>query len=80
MSRGWRRALELYVAGRNRSLSLQEKEASVGETGKPESGRSLTDPAVFGVGVPDTLQYFRNAGTWRDGFGPGRKRGRDAGA
>ena len=80
MSGGWRRALELYVAGRNRSLSLQEKEASLGDARKPASGRSLAEPTAFGVEVPDTLQYSRNAGTWRDRFGSDRKRGRDPGA
>ena len=80
MSSGWRRALKLYVAGRNRSLSLQEKEQTVGPAGKPADGRSLVEQAVYGVEVPDTLQYFRNAGTWRDRFGAGHRRERKPGA
>ena len=74
MSGGWRRALDIYVAGRNRSLSLQEKDLAVRPARKPTGGRSIPQAPTFGVEVPEDLRFFRNAGTWRD------RLGRDPGA
>ena len=68
-----RRALAVYVAGRNRTLGPDEKGAMVGgPVGTPLPGPSVETarpqaPAVNGVSVPDELRFDRNAGTWRRG-------------
>lgn len=80
MSGGWRRALDIYVAGRNRSLSLQEKDLAVRREQQPSGGRSILESPSFGVAVPQELQFFRNAGTWRDRLGPGGRDERGSGA
>lgn len=70
-----RRALDVYVAGRSRTLGPEEKGTMVGglvETPLPgppaETPRSEV-PAAQGVSVPDELRFDRNAGTWRRGVG-----------
>ena len=66
-----RRALAVYVAGRNRTLGPDEKGAMVGgPVGTPLPGPSVETtapqvPAVQGIPVPDELRFDRNAGTWR---------------
>jgi len=69
-----RRALDVYVAGRSRTLGPEEKGTMVGgsvETPLPgpsaETPRSEA-PAAQGVSVPDELRFDRNAGTWRRGL------------
>jgi len=69
MSGDWRRALDIYVAGRNRSLSLQEKDLAIRSVPEPSGGRSIPLASSFGVEVPEDLRFFRNAGTWRDRLG-----------
>ena len=70
MKRDWRRALDIYVAGRNRSLSVEQKLAASDSgalaTGIPSASGTVTGDPTFGVSIPETLEYFRNAGTWRD--------------
>jgi hypothetical protein len=70
MKRDWRRALDIYVAGRNRALSVEQKLAA-SDPGAQSADLSIsfgTAPAdpTFGVSVPETLEFYRNAGTWRD--------------
>jgi hypothetical protein len=69
-----KRAFDVYVAGRNRTLGPEEKGTLVGgpvetplpgpsaETPRPEV------PAAQGIPVPDELRFDRNAGTWRRGL------------
>ena len=67
-----RRALDIYVAGRNRTLSPEEKVSQAGggaaeasfalpSTG-PERGELTGDTAS--ISVPHQLRFDRNAGTW----------------
>lgn len=70
-----RRALAIYISDRNR-LRPVEMEASSAEARDPANVDSSvgmpTDrgPAASGEGcriaVPETLDYGRNAGTWRE--------------
>jgi hypothetical protein len=64
-----RRALAVYVAGRNRNLDPEAKGAMVGGApGTPLPGPSVEKarPQVpAAVSVPDDLRFDRNAGTWR---------------
>lgn len=71
MTADWRRAFDMYVAGRNRAVSLDEKRSVV----RPDltDAESTSDSAslipvstIYGISVPRTLEYYRNAGTWRD--------------
>ncbi|MFQ5530843.1 MAG: hypothetical protein ACE5FP_10925, partial [Gemmatimonadota bacterium] len=71
MKLDWRLALDIYVAGRNRVLSTEQKRqvagADVDGTARPRpSGATRASVPAFGVPIPETLQYYRNAGTWRD--------------
>lgn len=70
MKRDWRRALDIYVAGRNRALSLEQKLAASdlgAQAGDlPSSSGTAPGGPTFGVSVPETLEFYRNAGTWRD--------------
>jgi hypothetical protein len=74
-----RRALRIYVAGRSRFWSADEKRAAAGEGPAPsepdssEIADSERDARVR-VPVPETLQFHRAAGTWRDGVPGGRRR------
>ncbi len=71
MTADWRRALDIYVTGRNRALTVEEKRNAVGHESSTadapnHSGSTLSGPSPLGISVPRTLEYFRNAGTWRD--------------
>ncbi len=71
MTADWRRALDIYVSGRNRALTIDEKRSAVGAKpsdagSKSGSESTTTDSSSIEVSVPQTLEYFRNAGTWRD--------------
>lgn len=66
----WRSAFDVYVTGRNRGLTLEEKRqmASHGDRDSVLPGSDATEAggASYGVGVPEKLDYYRNAGTWRN--------------
>ena len=66
----WRRALDVYVAGRSRAITHDEKRsiAASGVAGRADEAPDVDVPPKpsFGVSVPDQLDYYRNAGTWRD--------------
>lgn len=72
----WRRALGIYVSGRSRALTLDEKRrlgggSTDGDEGAPSTARNgATRPSrtVYGVAVPRVFDFYRNAGTWRDGL------------
>jgi hypothetical protein len=72
MSAGWRAALEVYVAGRNRGVTLEEKRRiasraeAPGAPSPPRTDAAEPGGASYGVGVPEKLEYYRNAGTWRN--------------
>ncbi|MDH3297338.1 MAG: hypothetical protein OEM23_07000 [Gemmatimonadota bacterium] len=73
MTSDWRLALDMYVAGRNRADSTEQKQAAATaarRTAAPTrtSGTSIPGVAVFGVPIPQTLDCYRNAGTWRNGL------------
>jgi hypothetical protein len=77
--RDLRQALRIYVAGRNRFWTAEEKRTAAGEREPPfKSGGNVTSGieggARIGVPVPETLQFHRAAGTWRDGVPGGRRR------
>ena len=79
MTSDWRRALDIYVTGRNRALTTDEKRraagAGISESARTEpSGTTTTDTSTFGVPIPQVLEYYRNAGTWRDRTEAFRKR------
>jgi len=68
-----RRAFDVYVYGRNRTLGPDQKGAAVsgkavGETAPASASDPVEDPAAPGVivPVPTELRFDRNAGTWRD--------------
>ncbi len=90
MTSDWRRALDVYVTGRNRSLTTEEKQQAA-RAGMPEaantassrattSGTTTSGTSTFGVPIPQILDYYRNAGTWRDRIEASRKREADPGA
>ena len=67
-----RRAFDIYVFGRNRTMSPEEKGRVVGGTAEvpfavPPAEVRASAPAIRGpaVPVPSELRYERNAGTWR---------------
>ena len=69
-----RRALDIYVFGRNRTLGPTEKGSAIPGTAAapfadPPAPGAMTPPPVSaaGVPVPGELRFDRNAGTWRDG-------------
>lgn len=71
VSADWRRALDVYVAGRSRALTDDEKRAiararSVHRSSPPEPGTARVLGSAYGVPVPETLQFHRNASTWRN--------------
>lgn len=78
----WREALCVYVAGRSRALTLDEKRR-LGERATDESDESTTDrkgatrpsPTVYGVTVPRVLDFYRNASTWRNALPVPKPRG-----
>lgn len=67
----WRRALDVYVAGRNRFLTAEEKVdmTTPGSSGvRLRRGASTAEPRDYGVDVPAELDFYRNASTWRSGL------------
>ena len=77
--RDFRQALRIYVAGRTRFWTADEKRAAGGVNVSPyesgEGGTTETEPrAAVGVPVPETLQFHRAVGTWRDEIPGGRRR------
>lgn len=87
----WRRALNVYRGGRSRSLTFDEKrriaaaadEAPAEGAAKPRDGGGAARPAHttapgFGVPVPRTFAFHRNAGNWRDRLPGERTHGDDA--
>ncbi len=71
MTADWRRAFDISVAGRNTALSLNDKRSVVGPgltdaESMSDSVSLTTVSTVYGVAVPRTLEYYRNAGTWRE--------------
>lgn len=69
-----RRAFDIYVFGRSRTMGPEEKGSVVGGTAEvpfaePAEEISASAPAIRGpaVPVPSELRYDRNAGTWRHG-------------
>jgi hypothetical protein len=67
-----RRAFDIYISGRNRTLGPAEKRAMVGgsvETPYAAPSEANPDPASpqpgAAVSVPEELRFDRNAGTWR---------------
>jgi hypothetical protein len=73
----FRQALRIYVAGRNRFWTADEKRVAAGGPGtstKPDvGGMTEAEPrAGVAVPVPETLQFHRAAGTWRDEVPGGR--------
>lgn len=65
-----RRALLAYVSDRNRIRTLGQPEgdgAISGESKGAETSRAPEAPATrLAVPIPDTLDFGRSAGTWRD--------------
>ena len=69
-----RRAFDVYVYGRNRTVGPDQKGAAV--SGSPASRPSASNAesqasdgavaSVVRVSVPRELRFDRNAGTWRD--------------
>ena len=66
----WRRALDVYVAGRSRAITHEQKRsiAASDEAAPREATGDVDIPPTprFGVSVPAQLDFYRNAGTWRD--------------
>jgi hypothetical protein len=78
-TRDLHRALRIYVAGRSRFWTADEKREAAGE--KPAaSERNITAiadrerGAGNRVAVPETLQFHRAVGKWRDDVPGGRRR------
>jgi len=77
----WRRALDIYVAGRSRALTHDEKRGLGGATdveGDATMGRAgATRPSkpMYGVGVPPVFDFYRSASTWRDRLPQPKSRG-----
>ena len=79
--RDLRKALRIYVAGRSRAWTADEKREAAGDV--IQSASRMTDPAPevdvetkFGVPVPRTLEFHRGPGTWRGELPGGRRRQR----
>jgi len=67
-----RRAFDIYVFGRSRTLGPGEKGSAVGGAvavpfAEPSGEDAVSTPAQRGqaVPVPDELRFDRGAGTWR---------------
>lgn len=80
-TRDLHRALRIYVAGRTRFWTADEKRAAADErqpTGEPEVSELVAPDDRPGsrvpVPVPETLQFHRAVGTWRDEIPGGRRR------
>jgi len=64
-----KRAYDIYVFGRNRTLGPAEKSRLIGGQAESPFGRPPISPVEPGeaaqVSVPTRLRFDRNAGTWR---------------
>ena len=83
MRSDWRKALDIYVAARSRVLDADEKRHLAKQTPHARGGARRTGDArpsatPSRVKVPETLEYFRNAGTWRNRLPAGDSRGNAA--
>lgn len=70
-SADWRRAFDVYVVGRSRALTADEKRGIARARARhraspPERGATRSLEASYGVPIPERLQYHRNASTWRN--------------
>ena len=79
MTAHWRHALKIYVSGRNRALTVEEKRSAVGADSPvvpdvPGPRSPTSDSFSAAIPVPRTLEYYRNAGIWRDRIDGGRQR------
>jgi len=82
----WRRALDVYVAGRSAVLTADQKRRIAGPgrpadspNRRPVSGTDGIGPPepAYGIPVPRVLDFYRNAGTWRDGLPRPASRGEE---
>lgn len=77
----WREALGIYVAGRSRALTLDEKRRLGGgadgedDAATTHTGSARPSKTAYGVSVPPVLDFYRNASTWRDGVPEPKSRG-----
>lgn len=76
----WRKALDVYVAGRSYVLDAEEKRRLAEQPAPAREGARRSGVARPGgeptrVKVPETLEFFRNAGTWRNRLTAGDSRG-----
>lgn len=66
----WRRALGVYVAGRSRALTADEKRGIARQRSEqlesPRPGASRPGKPRYGVPVPERLAFHRTASTWRN--------------
>lgn len=76
-----RKAIDVYRAGRSRNLPLAEKvrraarEVEPAVPGfEPPSEAERRPLPCYGVPVPETLDFHRGAGTWRDRIAFGEPR------
>ena len=86
----WRQALHVYRGGRSRALTFDEKRRIAEATGdaptrrapEPSPTEDASRPARtiaprFGVPIPPTFAFHRNAGNWRSKL-PGERTHGDA--
>ncbi len=78
--RDLKKALRIYVAGRNRAWTADEKRSAAGddvELAAADTGSAATGAAEphVGVPVPESLQFHRGPISWR-GEIPGGRSGR----
>ena len=78
------KALRIYVTGRNRAWTADEKREAAG--GDARRGKPVRAPTAgvegeerTGVPVPESLQFHRGPGTWRGEMPGGRRRRRGPG-
>jgi hypothetical protein len=76
--RDLKKALRIYVAGRNRAWTVDEKRAAAGTEvlfAAPDADPAGTEDreTQIGVAVPETLQFHRGPGTWRGEIPGGRR-------
>ena len=72
----WRRALDVYVAGRSYPLTADQKRRIAGPVRPsgapnrpaPDGGAVGSPEPAYGIPVPGVLDFYRGAGIWRDGL------------
>jgi hypothetical protein len=76
--RDLKKALRIYVAGRNRAWTADEKRAAAGDEiravafdAEPADAEETMPQA--GVPVPESLRFHRGPGTWRPEIPGGRR-------